>query len=437
MKTGSNAAAELLLLHDGELDDIRSIALGAGAGCTELRSDSAAPNTQRRFRVVVGPGSRIASCSLAAVRRAEVRVAVLDRKSDSKTLRAMLKRASVDFLIFRPVHPTALRLLITRLLYQGPERRRTSRVAIGGTVSYRSGLWRRNALLADFSLQGCNLIAQRSAKLGSKITLWIPGEITHGKPLTLTGVVARIGPAGDHHAGAESIGIRFPTLGKNELAELRQLTERYREGPAAWAGRKPATPSEAPNRADSKTAESDPVAARTPETRERRSSDEVAYADPTEPLAPRKAPGAAREADAETLLGEVVAPLAGETGSNPERRYDPRREYSRRVISRSDSKPCVLIGRDLSLGGLRVEATDRLELGLAIQVAIYARAGEVPLVLSARVDRDDGEDGLALRFDGLSGNQEAYLHELLASMPVLSSIVGDDEPIVLCEVTAA
>jgi hypothetical protein len=69
----------LLLLHDGELDDVRSIALGAGAGCTELRCDSAPPDTKAHFRVVAGTGSRIAACSLSALRHADVRVAILDR----------------------------------------------------------------------------------------------------------------------------------------------------------------------------------------------------------------------------------------------------------------------------------------------------------------------------------------------------------------------
>lgn len=432
----SEPAGGVLLLHDGELEDLRLLAVGAGADCVELRSASAAPDRGARFRLVIGTGQRIAACTLPALRSAQSRIAILEK--DSKTLRSMLKRVSVDYLVFRPVHPTALRLLVTRLLYQGPERRRSQRFSVGAPVGFRTGLWRRQALLADLSLQGCNLIASRSAKFGAKITLWLPSEITGDKPLCLSGRITRVGPAGDAQPGSEALGIRFDAPGKREQAELRQLVERFRAGPAAWTGQALSPRPAVAGRAEPPRASLAPAAP------------VAATATPPEPahreLPPAFRPEASRDArassataadDAELLLDEILSPEPLVDLEAEDRRQEQRRVYPHRLISRADQKPCVLIGRDLSVGGLRVEATDRLELGLNLQLAIHVKAGEVPLVLSARVERDDGDEGFALQFSGMSGSQEAYLRSLVASMPTLSSIVGDDEPIVLCEVSAA
>lgn len=439
MTARSKPPGGALLLHDGELEDVRLLVVGAGADCTELRSGSAAPDRGARFRVVIGTGQRLASCRLPALLGADARIAILER--DSKTLRAMLKRASVDYLVFRPVHPTALRLLVTRLLYQGPERRRGKRFSIGAPVSFRTGLFRRQALLADLSLQGCNLISPHSAKFGATLKLWFPAELTGDKPLTLGGQVSRVGPAGDSQPGSESLGVRFDAPGKRELAELRQLVERFREGPAAWTGQKLSRP---PTAVPRSAPEAEPVPAAQGDRLETTASEVRARA-PQRELPPAFRP-AAQAGDGQLEAGDAASevrldcPLESnlaEQIDGGDRRQDQRRAFDRRVISRGDQKPCVLIGRDLSTGGLRVEATDRLELGLSVQLAIYVRAGEVPLVLTARVERDDGEDGFALEFAGLSGNQEAYLRSMLTSMPALPSIVGDDEPIVLCEITAA
>ncbi len=427
------------MLHDGELEDVRLLAIGAGADCVELRTGSAGPEPSARFRIVIGSGQRLAACSLPALCSSEARIAILEK--DSKTLRSMLKRASVDYLVFRPVHPTALRLLVTRLLYQGPERRRGQRFPVGAPVSFRTGLWRRQALLAELSLQGCSLISAYSAKFGAKVTLWLASEITGDKPLCLSGRIVRIGPAGNPQPGSEALGIRFDAPGTRELAELRLLVARFRAGPAAWtgqalgAGPAPVARTERPG---SPGMPAVAAAATTPNSAPTRRELPLPIRFAADDSSGNARALAAADADAAPLLlDEVLEPTAAPELESQDRRQEQRRTYPHGVISRADQKPCVLIGRDLSVGGMRVEATDRLELGLNVQVAIHVKAGEVPLVLSARVERDDGEDGFAMRFSGMSGTQEAYLRALLASMPALSSIVGDDEPIVLCEISAA
>jgi hypothetical protein len=59
----------------------------------------------------------------------------------------------------------------------------------------------------------------------------------------------------------------------------------------------------------------------------------------------------------------------------------------------------VLLGRDLSRAGVRVEPAAGLTVGRALRVAIYGAARTEPVVVPAVVTRDDGEQGLLLRFD--------------------------------------
>jgi hypothetical protein len=102
-----------------------------------------------------------------------------------------------------------------------------------------------------------------------------------------------------------------------------------------------------------------------------------------------------------------------------ERRRDARHSYGKRVIARGSERPRVLLGRDLSLGGMRVDPDPDLPLGTELQVALHARAGVTPLVLVARVVRDDGEGGLFLGFQDVTDGQREYLSGMLGLLPTL------------------
>jgi hypothetical protein len=80
----------------------------------------------------------------------------------------------------------------------------------------------------------------------------------------------------------------------------------------------------------------------------------------------------------------------------------------------------ILIGRDISLGGMRVEAHSEVSLGDDLQIALHLRAREKPLIVKARVDRDDGEDGLLLRFHDLPEATESYLRRMVNFLPIIA-----------------
>jgi hypothetical protein len=95
----------------------------------------------------------------------------------------------------------------------------------------------------------------------------------------------------------------------------------------------------------------------------------------------------------------------------------------------------VLVGRDLSCEGMRVDPHPRLSLGDEVRLAIYATGDDEPFIIGASVIRDDGAAGLALRFEQMNNEAEDRLKELLESLPEIEPIGSPDgEPVVFSEV---
>ena len=88
----------------------------------------------------------------------------------------------------------------------------------------------------------------------------------------------------------------------------------------------------------------------------------------------------------------------------------------------------VLIGRDLSPGGMRTDPDPNLELGDELSVALPLRADHVPLVVRARVVRDDAERGLVLQFVDLSKQDASFLEQHAALLPICDSPYAEEEP---------
>ena len=72
----------------------------------------------------------------------------------------------------------------------------------------------------------------------------------------------------------------------------------------------------------------------------------------------------------------------------------------------------MLLGRDLSAGGLCVETHRALAIGDRLQLALLA-CGELPLVMQAEVVRAIGEERWGLAFRDLSAQQQARLDQIL------------------------
>jgi hypothetical protein len=293
----------------------------------------------------------------------------------------MLRRIGFDFLVRRPCHPYALRLLVTRAIYAGDERRRETRAAIGCEVSYRSGLRRRTATLADLSRRGCRLLSAQPLAIGTRITVQLPPELTGARRgLWLRAKVVRAHESNESPGHPHVLGLLFESLKSSQALALASAVKGRARGPMVLADDAPTIPAKQPK--SSAAANPEPLP---PPSREPAESSRPA----TTPPAPRTAPPPAASA---------AIPLSG-AASPEERRKEPRALYTGEVVHLDGEAQSVLVGRDISPTGMRIEPNPALEPGASLRLAVYASAREQPFMVRARVLRNDGPDGVAIAFD--------------------------------------
>lgn len=407
------AQPALLVLDDGELGDLVSLLSEMGIAFAHLRGSAIPEQLKPPERVIVTTPRR-AMLTKDWPRSAPYRIAVVTEESN--TLRAMLRRVGFDLLLRRPVHPVALRLVLLRALYAGDEKRREERVTVGLEVQFRSGFWRKKALLADISLRGCRLLAEQALSPGARINVPLPKELAEDG-FTLPCKVVRVGakPEAD---GRFEIGLAFENLSKDKYAVvrnvLRQLSEAAgMEEARVLAPNKP-RPAPAPG-----SAEKPPVQAPLPLKRPplRR----LPLLPPPPPRAKLAAP---KPAEAPAKPAPPSAPPAAPKKPG-DRRQHSRASFEKQVARLDDEANSVLLGRDLSVGGMRVEYHDRVRIGDLLELAVYVSPREEPIVVKARVAHDAG-DGLGLTFEGMTPDVSARIERLIARLPSIESLQGGE-----------
>jgi hypothetical protein len=122
--------------------------------------------------------------------------------------------------------------------------------------------------------------------------------------------------------------------------------------------------------------------------------------DPGPPAAALRAPRRRRS----------VIPASGE------RRGETRRLFNRQILGGNEGIARILIGRDLSAQGLRVEREAAFTLGDELKLALYGGVGSSPVMLKAVVERDDGELGWYLQFEALTPTVAKDIQKLLDSL---------------------
>ena len=397
----------VLLLHDGELANLTSVIEPLGG--IDRRGDPTDLDRSRAWDVIIASASRMLELHEHLSDTSAVRIAVLD--GDSKTLRKMLHRVDTDLLVRQPVHPAALRLLILHALYRGPEKRRATRVSMGAPVRFRSGLRSRPAILAELSTRGCRMMVDPGCHRvapDKSVTVVLPPEVTNDKrSLSLRGHVMRISSA---DASSEVIAVLFELLRETARKRLASIVSAHRHGPAVLdeavaraLHSLPIIPDDAEPL--SITPEGSASLPSTPENARPLSI----VADSAEPL-----PITPEDADPQPLDHDGPASEA-----KSERRTQERHELSRRIVALSDEAARVLIGRDLSVGGMRIDPTPGLTTGDRLKVAVHVRPDGQPLVVSAEIARDDGPEGMALRFVDLGPEASAYLEEMVFALPTI------------------
>jgi hypothetical protein len=427
----------VLLLHDGELAPLAAV-IGTLGGI-DRRGNPTELDRTRAWDVIIASASRMLELHEHLSNSTAVRIAVLD--GDSKTLRKMLKRVDTDLMVRQPVHPAALRLLILHALYRGPEKRRTTRVSMGAPVRFRSGLRRRPAILAELSTRGCRMMVDAGTHRVAPdrlVTVVLPPEVTNdSRSLSLRGHVMRIS---DGEADNDVIAVLFELQRESARKRLESIVSAHSQGPAVLddavaqaLNSLPIVSEDADSQPTPPQSTAPPPSAPEDASPTRATPRDASPASTTpEDASPTSTPPERPESPSITPEGSEPQPAVAESAIPPsspcdsqadeaasERRVQERHELSRRIVALGDEAARVLIGRDLSVGGMRIDATPGLSMGDRLKVAVHVRPDGQPLVVSAEITRDDGPDGMALRFVDLSPEASTYLEEMVFALPTI------------------
>ena len=368
--------APVIIDDDGELDDVRRV-------LDELGIEFAAP---------ASGGPDCAQLLISNARSALARAIgsstedllsggfhLVVTEKISRRAQRELERVCPDFLVQRPVDRSALRLVVLHALYSGPERRRSPRVAMSAVVRCRAGVVSRAVTMVELSQSGCRLTSGQTLRCGQALTIIIPRDLTSSYRLSIEGRVVAVAPAGDLDARRQAYSIQFQRVDAKTKRTLRGVMVMHGLG-SAILRRRP------------RPGSSEDV---------RGTHEDAARSEGADAAAP------AEEMD---VPSSETDPLPA---SALERRAGPRGTFKRPVLAAAKGCANVLVGRDLSIGGMRVDPHPALHVGDEFKLIIHSHACEHPLLVKASVARDEGDDGCVLQFHRMSPRSSEELERVV------------------------
>jgi hypothetical protein len=380
----------ILLLDDGELDDVARLLKTLELDFTRLRGGQIGEDISPPCDLLIATPRRA-----PVVRRGSPEgarpgrpVRIIAVEEDSTAMRRMLRRMGFHLLVRLPCDESIWRLLVRRALYQGDERRVDKRIAVGSAVELSGD--HPDAVLLDISNRGCRLRSSSAFELGSTLSVVVPEDTTGSAALTVKGELVRVnserGPGGETlHTAAMAF-----TSGLDEATQcgLGEIINKWSLGPQSVVGADASRP-------PLPACESSAIPGLTLD-------------DETDPSIRIEAP---------------VALQVGEgSGDDAERRIQQRGAFQTPVRAETDSSSHVLMGRDLSAGGMRIERIPDLRVGDQMRLALHGPSRGEAFEVSATVIRDDGPEGFALGFSDLPGKRAEDLEKLVACLPDVESL---------------
>ncbi len=394
----------VLLLDDGELDAVASLMTRSGIAFVRelggsIPDDLGPPEallvTTPRHAAKVRRGSPPGARPGRPVR-------IIAVEEDSPSMRRMLRSMGFQMLVRQPAHPEVWRLLIQRALYQGEERRQELRLPLGSEVSLDSSSHEADdvdrALLVDISNRGCHLVTNQPLEFDSRVSFRLDPNDAAGEILNLWGRVVRCSrwaqqsESGATHSSAVLFDAGLPDDARRRLTRLINSSV---TGVSSL--------SQEANQATPLPSTESPIL------------EGLCLDDETDPPVPT-------DLEVEYRLD----PVESDATQPSDRRRNARGDFSQSVVVMGEAHAPVLIGRDLSAGGMRVECLPGLELGGQLKLALHGPGAAEPIVVDAEVVRDDGEEGLALRFLDIPDVTSRALEKIVACLPAVESLEEEE-----------
>lgn len=361
-----------LVLDDGDLGQVRDVLDELDARAVYRRDRTVQPGMVSDFDLLFTSGRRALAWNspLEQLPPSARPVWLAFHHQDFLPLRERLRRQGVDYLVHSNVERDVFRLLLQGVVFAGTGKRRVPRVPVGAAVTWQGGRGRFPGTLADLGPLGCRLLSCTEAFRGERVRVALPAALCEGTPVELQGQVLR-SCAGPRWSGRSAFAVEFEGLAERAIRIFSNL----QAGRAIGA------------RISSLTGAS----------------------------LQRRRPGE------HPTSGGLALPRELEELPK-ERRVLPRASLRGCEIALLGERARVSAGQNLSLRALRVTRIAGLELGTLLEVALPRRSGGAPLVLPARIARDDGADGLLLRFEAVPHARLHELERLIASLPPALSI---------------
>jgi len=375
---------KILLLDDGDLIRIRRMLAEFEVELEHLRGEVIREDLEEPRDVIIATVKRILALEgvvdLSELPGKPVWIAV--HSQDFLPLRVRLRKLGVHFLVQTSVGSEALRLLLLHSVYQGPEKREEPRLPVGSPVDCRDAAGNAfSAELLDLACDGCRLLSNHPLRPEAALLVGLPSKLAGGEALSLPGRILRVEP---HGASQRSlVTVAFDDLGEQALEMLGAILE----------GKVIGT-----------------VVTRLGEEL----SDETA---PTT-MVQRPAP--------EPLELAAPDPLA-RPDQPPHPRFNRRIIYTRRVTALLRGGEYVILGRDLSIDGMRSEPLPEFPVGTALELAIYGPSGAEPVLVQAVVSRDDGPLGTIFRFESIAPGERKRLQSIIAKGPEIRWLAEGEE----------
>jgi hypothetical protein len=382
-ETQMDTAPSVLLLDDGELDSVRRALDWLNVDFEHVLRYQGRPGVIRPENLLVTTAKMALQVkNLECVEGMPPPVWVCAHNQDFLPMRERLRSLGVHYLVNSNLELQTMRLFFLQILYRGGERRRSLRLPMNEEVRYQLADVRGKGRLEELSENGCCLRVNEPAPAGTPVIVKLPPELGAGKQLTLAGCTTETidAPTRDRGEGYCTIVV-FGDLEPEARAQIQAILD----GEVLGTNVTPLGPTLEPiPRGSSANHSAADVDLETAGPGDRRTQERLAYGKRVSILEPVAPP---RQRSHGTFL-------------------DP-------------SAPDLLLGRDLSLTGLRVDPHPDLEIGKHVILALYG--GDEPLHLEAEVVHL-ALGGFGLQFDPLSAEQRAALEQLLEHLSELESL---------------
>jgi hypothetical protein len=363
-------APSVLVLDDGELDSVVRVLEQIGADTRRLSRQQIPATLPAPTDLLVTTLKRVNSRpNLTTPGDGPAQYAwVCLHNQDYVPVRERMRQAGVHFLIHTPLgkelDAELVRLLFVQLLYEGAERRGSIRLPVASEAGIVTDAGRQKGQLLELSGDSCRVILRHNLTEAESVTVHLTAELSPTVRGSYRGKVMRTNCV-EMPDGSRGYSV---VIAFQELEDdRRQRIETLLAGHALAARIKPLV--ELPER-------------------------------------------------------ELVL-------QDDDRRRAARHVYPRRIaaFTPADTEgPSLVIGRDLSMRGMRLAPHPDLRVGSRIAVALYRGASLRPIVLEGEVLRDDGAMGVGVRFDPLSPDQARELGSMLEQLPqIRTTYAGEDE----------